>query len=72
MLDLSRAVAYHQDQFPPPPLDLNRLMPSLLAASASRFSRALEEAGLLKITAPGRGRKSTRYSFEPLLELVRV
>ncbi len=42
------------------------------AASASRFSRALEEAGLLKITAPGRGRKSTRYSFEPLLELVRV
>ncbi|PWJ41096.1 Fic family protein [Sediminitomix flava] len=41
-------------------------------ATASRFTRALYENGLLKVIEEGAGRKATLYSFEPMMELVRV
>lgn len=44
----------------------------IAAASANRFTKALHEAGILHMTEVGSGRKSTRYSFEPLMNLVRV
>ncbi|MEP3113305.1 Fic/DOC family N-terminal domain-containing protein [Nisaea sp.] len=39
--------------------------------TASRFTKALAENGLLKVVIPGAGRRPTLYSFEPLLEIVR-
>ncbi|WP_209304436.1 Fic family protein [Neisseria sp. WF04] len=41
-------------------------------ATANRFTRALHEAGILTVTEESSGRKSTRYSFEHLMNLVRV
>jgi Fic family protein len=40
--------------------------------TASRFTRVLLEKGLLHVVEPAAGRKPAMYSFEPLLELVRV
>lgn len=40
--------------------------------TASRFTRKLHEEGLLDIRVEAAGRKSAVYSFEPLLELVRI
>lgn len=41
-------------------------------ATANRFTKLLYEQGILQITEEGTGRKSTRYSFERLMNLVRV
>lgn len=45
---------------------------NIAPASANRYTKALHEAGILRITEEGSGRKSTRYSFEPLMNVVRV
>ena len=42
------------------------------SATASRFGPILQEHGLLKLLEPAAGRRSALYSFEPMLELVRV
>ncbi|MCH9696737.1 MAG: Fic family protein [Gammaproteobacteria bacterium] len=42
------------------------------AASAARFTRVLLEKNLLKTVEVAAGRRSAMYSFEPLMELVRV
>ena len=42
------------------------------AASVSRFSKVLQDEGLLQIVRPAAGRRSALYRFEPLLQLVRV
>lgn len=39
--------------------------------SAQRFLRALQDKGLLRMVAPGSGRRPGVLAFEPLLELVR-
>lgn len=41
-------------------------------ATAARFTRMLEESGLLTVLEKSSGRRSTLYRFEPLMELVRV
>ncbi|MDU8923642.1 Fic family protein [Pasteurellaceae bacterium LIM206] len=41
-------------------------------ATANRFTRALYENGILQMTEEGAGRKSTRYTFEAMMNLVRV
>lgn len=41
-------------------------------STAARFSKVLEENNILKIVEEGAGRTSTLYSFEPLMQLVRV
>lgn len=41
-------------------------------ATATRFTKILHENGILYISEEAAGRKSTRYSFERLMELVRV
>lgn len=41
-------------------------------ATSNRFTKALYENDILQITEEGSGRKSTRYSFEKLMDLVRV
>ncbi|UNU72557.1 Fic family protein [Moraxella nasovis] len=40
--------------------------------TANRFTKLLADADILTITEEASGRKSTRYSFEPLMRLVRV
>lgn len=45
---------------------------ALPPATANRLSKALHEKGLLTVTEESSGRKSTRYSFEHLMNLVRV
>lgn len=40
--------------------------------NAARYARLLCDAGLMKITVPASGRRPAKYSFEPLLEIVRV
>nr|UOP04358.1 Fic family protein [Conchiformibius kuhniae] len=45
---------------------------ALSPATANRFTKALHEQGLLTVIEEGSGRKSTRYSFEHLMNLVRV
>lgn len=40
-------------------------------STATRFPRALAEAGLLRILRPAAGRRAALYSFEPLLGVVR-
>lgn len=42
------------------------------AASAARFTRVLAEKNLITPTKEASGRRSALYSFEPLMELVRV
>lgn len=42
------------------------------APSAARFTRVLLENNLIKIQEEASGRKAALYSFEPLMELVRV
>lgn len=42
------------------------------ASTASKFSKILQEHGILAIREEGVGRTSTLYSFEPLMSLVRV
>lgn len=41
-------------------------------STASKFSKTLQEHGILAIREEGVGRTSTLYSFEPLMSLVRV
>lgn len=41
-------------------------------ATANRFTKALQEKGILVVTEEGSGRKSTRYAFEKMMNLVRV
>lgn len=41
-------------------------------STAARFSKVLEESKILQVVEEGAGRTSTLYSFEPLMELVRV
>jgi hypothetical protein len=40
--------------------------------SAARFTRILQEKGLIRIIEEASGRKPAIYAFEPLLKLVRV
>ncbi len=47
-------------------------MTNISSASANRFTKALVEHGLLLVTEEASGRKSARYAFEPLINLVRV
>lgn len=42
------------------------------AASAARFAPILCENGFLKVLEPASGRRPALYSFEPMMELVRV
>lgn len=42
------------------------------ASTAARFSKILQESKILQVVEEGAGRTSTLYSFEPLMELVRV
>ncbi|WP_439236587.1 Fic family protein [Lonepinella koalarum] len=42
------------------------------SATANRFTKALYEQGILSVMEEASGRKSTLYSFEKMLELVRV
>lgn len=42
------------------------------ASTASSISKTLQENNILKVLEEGSGRTSTLYSFEPLMELVRV
>ncbi len=42
------------------------------APTAARFTRVLQEKGLLRIVNEASGRRSALYSFEPLMKLVRV
>ncbi len=42
------------------------------ASTAARFSKVLQENNILLVVEEGAGRTSTLYSFEPLMELVRV
>ncbi|WP_265089795.1 Fic family protein [Psychrobacter sp. H7-1] len=42
------------------------------ASTASSISKTLQEKNILKVLEEGSGRTSTLYSFEPLMELVRV
>lgn len=42
------------------------------SATAARFARVMQEKGFLKILAEPSGRRPALYSFEPLMELVRV
>lgn len=42
------------------------------APTANRFTKVLVEKGLLRVIEEASGRKSALYSFEPLMELVRV
>lgn len=41
-------------------------------ASANRFTKALQDKGILTLTEEAAGRKSARYTFEHLMNLVRV
>lgn len=41
-------------------------------ATAHRFARTLQDAGLLKILAPAAGRRPALYAFDPLLDIVRA
>ncbi|MDC2825667.1 Fic family protein [Rodentibacter pneumotropicus] len=41
-------------------------------ASANRFTKALQNKGILTLTEEASGRKSARYTFEHLMNLVRV
>ena len=41
-------------------------------ATANRFTKALQEKGILRLTEEAVGRKSARYTFEYLMNLVRV
>lgn len=41
-------------------------------ATAGRFTKALQEKGILTLTEEASGRKSARYTFEHLMNLVRV
>lgn len=41
-------------------------------STAARFSKILQESNILQVVEEGAGRTSTLYSFEPLMELVRV
>lgn len=41
-------------------------------ATAHKFTRVLQEKGFLKVRIEASGRRSALYSFEPLMELVRV
>ena len=41
-------------------------------ATANRFTKALQEKGILRLTEEAVGRKSARYTFEHLMNLVRV
>lgn len=41
-------------------------------ATANRFTKALQEKGILTLTEEASGRKSARYTFEHLMNLVRV
>ena len=40
--------------------------------NAAHFSKGLLSAGLIKVSMEPSGRRGVMYSFEPLLELVRV
>jgi len=42
------------------------------SASAARFTRVLQENGMLRTVQEASGRRPAMYSFEPLMELVRV
>ena len=42
------------------------------APTAAKFTKRLVEQGLLMTKEPAAGRRPARYSFEPLMELVRV
>ncbi len=42
------------------------------ASTATRFSKILQENNILAVLEESSGRKSTLYSFEPLMKLVRV
>lgn len=42
------------------------------ASTATKFSKILQEHGILAVREEGVGRTSTLYSFEPLMSLVRV
>lgn len=41
-------------------------------ATAARFTRLLSDKGLIKTLEESSGRRAAMYSFEPLMELVRV
>ncbi|WP_342590439.1 hypothetical protein [Abyssogena phaseoliformis symbiont] len=40
--------------------------------NAARFSKVLLNAGLIKVVMESSSRRGAMYSFEPLLELIRV
>lgn len=42
------------------------------SATAARFARVMQDKGFLKVLAEPSGRRPALYSFEPLMELVRV
>ena len=42
------------------------------AATASRFTRLLQDEGLLQVVRPAAGQRPATYRFEPLMERVRV
>ena len=42
------------------------------SATAHKFAKAMQERGFLKVLGEASGRRSALYSFEPLMELVRV
>ncbi len=42
------------------------------AATAARFTRVLQEEGLLQVVRPAAGQRPATYRFEPLMERVRV
>ncbi|WP_310609666.1 Fic/DOC family N-terminal domain-containing protein [Limnohabitans sp.] len=42
------------------------------SATAARFSRVMQEKGLLRVVEEPSGQRPALYSFEPLMELVRV
>lgn len=44
----------------------------IASTSANRYTKALYEQGILTISEEASGRTSTRYNFEPLMNLVRV
>lgn len=57
------------------PVFRNNKLPSQTAIpipTANKFTKKLAESGLLHLREPGSGRKAALYSFEPLMELVRV
>lgn len=68
-INLDNALHYHRGKFPPEIIQYQRIIPAL---TATRFTKLLVEKGILTTKEEAAGRKSALYSFDMLMDLVRV